>query len=202
MKISCNNVSFYDLIRTRQFWEENLVFSTATGQWHHITICLLRVSPIQSYTITVWFFMPLSFFTHYSHKVMDEYRRCRHRSIKFQTLTGVMKSASWQEQVFLLYHFSLPLQSSILSIIRNKKKTRENCCTLLELAHPSYRFLWIFMTMLNNPYKYWNTWALNFLHDIASNLDSFYLFYTFETYVSIYLFLKKHLKIFKCNSVF
>lgn len=82
------------------------------------------------------------------HKVMDEYRHCRHRSIKFQMLTGVMKSASWQEQVFLLYHFSLSLQSSILSIIRNKKKrTRENCCTLSELIHPSYKFLWIFMAM-------------------------------------------------------
>lgn len=34
------------------------------------------------------------FFTYYPHKVMDEYRRCRHRSIKFQALTGVMKSAS------------------------------------------------------------------------------------------------------------
>lgn len=57
---------------------------------------------------------------------MGEYRRCRHRSIKIQTLTGVMKPASRQEQVFLLYHFSLPLQSSVLSIIRNKKeKSRE-----------------------------------------------------------------------------
>jgi len=35
--------------------------------------------------------------------------------------------------------------------------------------------------MANNPYKYWNTWALNFLHNITSSIDSFYLFYIFDT---------------------
>lgn len=142
MKISCSNVSFYDFVHTRQFWEGNLVFSITTGQWHHITICLLRVSPIQSYTITVWYAF-LSFFTHYPHKVMDEYRRCRHRSIKFQTLTGVMKPAFWQEQVFLLYHFSLPLQSSILSIIRIKIKKELAKTVAHYILHTDFfEFLW------------------------------------------------------------
>lgn len=121
---------FFSMVRYALVNSERktLYWSTTTGQWHHITICLPRnIFPIHSYTITVWYAsLSLSpFFMHYPHKVMDEYRRCRHRSIKFQALTGVMKSASWQEQVFLLYHFFRYLcNSSILSIIPNKE-TRE-----------------------------------------------------------------------------
>lgn len=176
MKISCSNVSMisYTLVN----FERETLYSALPRASDIILRSVCSCIPhIQSYTITVWYAF-LSFFTHYFHKVMDEYRRCRHRSIKFQTLTGVMKPAFWQEQVFLLYHFSLPLQSSILSIIRNKKGTRENCCTL----HPSYRFLWIFMTMLNNPYKYWNSWTLNFLHGIASKFGLLLLFILLDIY--------------------
>lgn len=103
-----------------------------------------------SYTITVWYaFLSHSFSFLYPHKVMDEYRRCRHRSIKFQALTGVMKSAFWQEQVFLLYHFFRYLcNSSILSIIPNKE-TRETvahywtryilCIDYFEFLPPRWR---------------------------------------------------------------
>jgi len=145
-------------------------------------------------------FMPLFFFTHYSHKVMDEYRRCRHRSIKFQTLTGVMKSASWQEQVFLLYHFSLPLQSSILSIIRNKKKLAKTVAHYWSwhILHTDFfEFLWPCWT------TYINTEILElWIFYMTLLAISIHFIYMFETYVSIYLFLKKYLKIFKHNSVF
>lgn len=108
------------------------------GQRHHITICLRGAYPTlhpthlpytASRTITVWYGSPR---LHPSrarppHKVMDEYRRGRHRSIKFQALTGAscVPASPDRNKFFYSSVFRYLCKSSVLSIIPNKKEKKK-----------------------------------------------------------------------------